>query len=140
MNEEIDGIEKNEKVLGRTDLNIPFCGCLSIQYYRPYFDIDTIEVFDRMLNSVSYCRRDQTFLSLIGDRPDAYGPFWVSNSKCSFLTTVFETLCHAVITDSNFSRFYGCCWLAHQRLDLILDDGIKLVSYEVYIFANNINV
>lgn len=80
MNEEIDGIEKNEKVLGRTDLNIPFCGCLSIQYYRPYFDIDTIEVFDRMLNSVSYCRRDQTFLSLIGDRPDAYGPFWIATS------------------------------------------------------------
>ena len=56
---------------------IPFCGCLSVRYYQPYFDVDTVDVVSRITSSVLYCKREQNFLASIADRPDAYGPFWV---------------------------------------------------------------
>eukprot|EP01038_Epipyxis_sp_PR26KG_P012221 gene12221-16371_t len=64
----------------RLDQDIPFCGCLSVKYYAPYFDVDTIEVVDRISNAVLYCRREQNFLAYIGEKPDAYGPFWIATT------------------------------------------------------------
>jgi hypothetical protein len=57
---------------------IPFCGCLSVQFYQPYFDVDTNDIKDRLLASLMYCKSEQTFYTMIDDRPDAYGPFWLS--------------------------------------------------------------
>jgi hypothetical protein len=57
--------------------DIPLCGFLSVQYYQPYFDIDTSDVQARILQSTFYCRREQNFMTLIENKPDAYGPFWV---------------------------------------------------------------
>jgi hypothetical protein len=56
---------------------IPFCGCLSVRYYQPFFDVDTNDVISRISSAVFYCNREQNFLGLVGDKPDAYGPFWV---------------------------------------------------------------
>ena len=54
------------------------CGCLSVQYYQPYFDVDTVDVTSRVTNSTIYCGRQEQFLTSIEDKPDLYGPFWVS--------------------------------------------------------------
>ena len=56
---------------------MPFCGCISVQYYQPYFDLDTQDVINRIWNSLFFCRRQETFLDSIIQKPDAYGPFWV---------------------------------------------------------------
>lgn len=56
---------------------IPFCGCLSVKFYQPFFDVDTSEVISRMSQALFYCRREQNFLASISDKPDAYGHFWV---------------------------------------------------------------
>jgi protein YIPF1/2 len=57
--------------------DIPFCGCLSVRYYQPFFDVDTTDITSRLLSALFYCKREQNFLEQITDRPDAYGPFWV---------------------------------------------------------------
>lgn len=71
----------------REQPEIPFCGCLSIRYYQPYFDVDTADVTSRIANALIFCKREQNFLSFIGNRPDAYGPVWVitfaSETRCS---------------------------------------------------------
>lgn len=56
---------------------IPLCGFMTVQYYQPFFDVDTVDITNRILASTFYCRREQNFVSLIGDKPDAYGPIWV---------------------------------------------------------------
>lgn len=58
-------------------LDIPFCGCLSVKFYQPYFDVDTEDVLKRMSNTVFFCNREENFLALISEKPDAYGPVWV---------------------------------------------------------------
>lgn len=56
---------------------IPLCGCLSVQFYKPYFDVDTAEVLSRISHSLIYCGRSENFLALTNDKPDAYGPIWI---------------------------------------------------------------
>ena len=61
--------------------DIPFCGCLSVRYYQPYFDVDTADITARLWSANLYCRREQNFLTTIAERPDAYGPFWVKKNS-----------------------------------------------------------
>lgn len=63
---------------------IPLCGFMSVQYYQPYFDVDTDDVYQRLIQSSFFCRREKNFLAFIGDKPDAYGPFWVSKPHQSY--------------------------------------------------------
>jgi len=64
---------------------IPLCGFLSVQYYQPFFDVDTTDISARIMHSLLYCRRDQNFLATIGDKPDAYGPFWIATTLVFFV-------------------------------------------------------
>ena len=59
---------------------IPLCGCLSIRYYQPYFDVDTTEVIQRIMNAAFFCSRETNFMTMINDKPDAYGPFWIATT------------------------------------------------------------
>lgn len=58
-------------------VDIPCCGCLSVQFYQPYFDINSDDVKNRLLQALFYCKRGELFLTVVGDKPDAYGPVWV---------------------------------------------------------------
>ena len=62
--------------------DIPFCGCLSVRYYQPYFDVDTTDVTSRISSSLLYCRSETNFLMATREKPDAYGPFWVRFRNC----------------------------------------------------------
>ena len=59
---------------------IPMCGCLSVQFYRPYFDVDTADIITRVGHAMFYCRREENFLNHLKDKPDAYGPVWISTT------------------------------------------------------------
>ena len=59
---------------------IPFCGCLSVRFYQPYFDVDTAEIIDRVGHAMFYCRREENFLAHISEKPDAYGPVWIATT------------------------------------------------------------
>mmetsp|Transcript_28293 Transcript_28293/g.27128 ORF Transcript_28293/g.27128 Transcript_28293/m.27128 type:complete len:142 (-) Transcript_28293:95-520(-) len=58
---------------------IPLCGFLSVQYYQPYFDVETSDITSRISYAMFYCKKD-TFLQHIKDRPDAYGPLWIATT------------------------------------------------------------
>ncbi|CAM9200754.1 unnamed protein product, partial [Laminaria digitata] len=59
------------------------CGLLSLQFYQPYFDVDTSEVKARLLQAAMPMRKTQPFLRTgddtegDGSQPDLYGPVWV---------------------------------------------------------------
>jgi hypothetical protein len=59
-------------------VDIPCCGCLSVQFYQPYFDINSEDVKKRLMQSLFYCKREELFVAVVGEKPDAYGPVWVS--------------------------------------------------------------
>ncbi|KAM3570519.1 hypothetical protein VYU27_007420 [Nannochloropsis oceanica] len=64
------------------------CGCLSVRYYQPYFDVDTAHVKDRILYAIFPFNKESTFIQLLGPNPDAYGPFWVATSLIFVIAVV----------------------------------------------------
>lgn len=68
--------QKNEN----NSMEIPFCGCLSVQFYQPYFDVDTSDVQNRLQQALIFCGRQETFMTFVGTKPDVYGPFWIATT------------------------------------------------------------
>ena len=82
----LDEMTVNVKLLDDSKKNtveipdIPFCGCLSVRFYQPYFDVDTVDITNRLSSALFFCKREQSFISLCQDKPDAYGPVWISTT------------------------------------------------------------
>jgi hypothetical protein len=93
--------EKNTNVIPE----IPFCGCISVQFYQPYFDLDTADVISRISSAMFYCRREENFLNLMKDKPDAYGPFWIAT------TLVFTVAVTSHINSWLLSWMSGKTWV-----------------------------
>jgi protein YIPF1/2 len=54
------------------------------EYYQPYFDVDTKEVFARILHTlVPFTSK---FFEHIKENPDLWGPFWISTSLIFLMT------------------------------------------------------
>ena len=81
--EEVSGLldQKSRENAGKEDTDareeaVPLCGILSVKFYRPYFDVDTKDIKTRLYHAlVSF--KDSSFMNLVAEKPDAYGPFWV---------------------------------------------------------------
>jgi hypothetical protein len=103
-------------------MEIPFCGCLSVRYYQPYFDIDTADVIARIVSSTFFCKRQELFLQQVGKKADAYGPVWIAT-----------TLIFAVAVTSHLSLFLSS-WMAGKALQYDFESVVKASSL-VYGFA-----
>ena len=53
------------------------CGCLSVEYYRPLFNVTTAEVGERAKAALLPFTAEP-FFAVIGDAPDLYVPLWGS--------------------------------------------------------------
>ncbi len=51
----------------------------SIKYYQPLFDVDTLQVLNRIKGSI-LPRPRGAFLDLVSSNPDLYGPFWIATT------------------------------------------------------------
>jgi hypothetical protein len=87
---------------------IPFCGCLSVRFYQPYFDVDTVDVTSRIAHATFYCRREENFLTSLRDKPDAYGPFWIMT------TLVFTVAVTSHVSSWLSSWMSGKNWYGHS--------------------------
>ena len=56
-----------------------------IEYYQKYFEVDTRQVLERLLGSITPRPNKSYFDSTIRQNPDLYGPFWVC---VTFILTV----------------------------------------------------
>ncbi|KAK1298782.1 hypothetical protein QJS10_CPB14g01649 [Acorus calamus] len=61
-------------------------GIFSISSYSPYFDVDTEDVVDRIMNSL-YPTRGNFFRKIDGN-PDLYGPLWISTTLVFILAAL----------------------------------------------------
>lgn len=91
------------------DADIPLCGVLSVRYYKPFFDVDTADIVSRLLNALFFCRREQLFLSLTAEKPDAYGPVWIATTL--IFTVAFTSHVNSFLT----SWMSGAKWYYHSN-------------------------
>lgn len=67
--------------------------CFTIEAYRPYFDVDTVDVKNRIIGSVQLCMVPDGFRNNLlgvnrndGKGPDLYGPFWITMTLVFFVS------------------------------------------------------
>ncbi|GMI30009.1 hypothetical protein TeGR_g3165 [Tetraparma gracilis] len=75
------------------------CWCFDVGSYKPYFDINTSEVAERLKESLKVWEENGHFVNQVlakGAGPDAYGPFWLSMS-----------LVFVVSVTSNINAWFG---------------------------------
>jgi hypothetical protein len=84
--------------MGAGEVTGGLCGCgpLSVEYYRPYFDVDSDDVLSRLRRALVPLQAD--WFEHVGKRPDLYGPLWI----CA-------TLVFLIAATSNFGSY-----LAHD--------------------------
>jgi len=87
------------------------CACTSVTYYQSYFNVDTMDVMERLKATAAFWRASPTFLDLIGDSPDLYGPFWVRKRVTSSTHARAARMCARV-----YARSEVCCCLAAALL------------------------
>eukprot|EP00510_Aplanochytrium_minuta_P007482 CAMPEP_0184036796 /NCGR_PEP_ID=MMETSP0955-20130417/34711_1 /TAXON_ID=627963 /ORGANISM="Aplanochytrium sp, Strain PBS07" /LENGTH=320 /DNA_ID=CAMNT_0026324597 /DNA_START=95 /DNA_END=1058 /DNA_ORIENTATION=- len=51
------------------------CGCFSVDYYKPYFNVDTNDVVERLKRVFMPWKDD--FFQEVDANPDLYSPFWI---------------------------------------------------------------
>lgn len=119
-----------------------------IQYYRPYFDVDTKDVGARIVKT--FVPLGQNFFEYVNPTPDLYGPFWIAS------TVVFLLAAAGSVASDNMSiatvsfaaaAIYGyiavlpillwavCKWWMDIKLTLVEHWCIYGYSFSVYIPA-----
>lgn len=148
-------INNNIKQGGNGD-EIPFCGCMSLSFYQPYFDVDTNDIITRVINALFYCKRETNFLTLIETKPDAYGPFWIATTlsftiavtshisswlKSWISSTNWEYDFQSVVTACSFVfSFASLCPILIYFIFKQYDSKVKLISmiclygYSLFVF------
>eukprot|EP00483_Globobulimina_turgida_P011400 UN11422 len=59
------------------DLNASNASCWHIEYYQPYFDIDTNQELQRLTKALLPFTGGEFFDPELNEKPDLYGPFWI---------------------------------------------------------------
>lgn len=72
-----------------------FISCFQISSLTSYFDVDTIDVKDRIEGSILHCNKPfyfrQNILHRNGRAPDLYGPVWICMTLVFFLAVTSNT-------------------------------------------------
>ncbi|KAJ8345828.1 hypothetical protein SKAU_G00300210 [Synaphobranchus kaupii] len=91
LSEDEEGQEENSELLGRDK---PTGGFWTFEYYQSFFNVDTMQVLDRIKGSVMPLPGRNFVRHHIRSNPDLYGPFWI----CA-------TLVFSVAISGNLSTF-----------------------------------
>jgi protein YIPF1/2 len=94
-----------------------------IEFYQQFFDIDTMEVVNRIASSVIPKRAPASYMKThLGVNPDLYGPFWVT-----------VTLIFAIGISGNIARFFqhdhSSDFHFHYNFHLIASASTAIITY-----------
>lgn len=100
-----------------------------IEYYQKYFDVDTQQVLERLIGSITPRPNKSYFDSAIRQNPDLYGPFWVC---VTFILTVAisgNIVNYFHIPDAEFQIDFS-----KITLSAIVSKNLKFISLNINFF------
>ncbi|CAM9112731.1 unnamed protein product [Pylaiella littoralis] len=100
------GTGKGGKGSAPPQQRMSMCGLLSLQFYQPYFDVDTSEVQARLMQAAWPLRKTSSpFLEgESGSKADLYGPVWVP-ATLIFLMSVAVNARRGMVDDGKTGEF-----------------------------------
>lgn len=133
-----------------------FCPFLNISYYQPYFDVTTTDVLNRMKSPFIIWKDD--FFESVAQKPDMYGPFWISTTLVFFVAVTANINAYLSTTKTSVEEWnynmkflsvastviYGFCvggpallWMAlkYQNINnLSLLQSLTIYGYSIITF------
>ncbi|XP_072225801.1 protein YIPF2 [Leuresthes tenuis] len=92
LSEDEEGQEESSELLGGQK---PSGGFWTFEYYQSFFNVDTVQVLDRVKGSVMPLPGRNFIKHYLRNNPDLYGPFWIC-----------VTLVFSVAISGNLSTFF----------------------------------
>ncbi|XP_029914730.1 protein YIPF2 [Myripristis murdjan] len=74
LSEDEEGVEESSELLGGPK---PTSGFWTFEYYQSFFNVDTMQVLDRVKGSVMPLPGRNFIKHHLRNNPDLYGPFWI---------------------------------------------------------------
>lgn len=111
----LNQVEEDDELLGAQEEGRPakasggllgsLCACLSVEYYRQYFDVNTEDVLLRLKYALLFCggaSGQSPFLDVVREKPDAYGPWWISTTLIFLMSVTSQVTGMLSGTSFNF--------------------------------------
>lgn len=98
-----------------------------IEYYRPYFNVDTSDVLSRILASMVPFR--STFFATVDKTADLYGPFWIST-----------TLIFVMAVTGNFASYLDYAYHADPDVDGTWEYDFEKVTVAAFMIYTYVSV
>eukprot|EP01017_Pseudomicrothorax_dubius_P021132 TRINITY_DN2283_c0_g1_i1.p1 TRINITY_DN2283_c0_g1~~TRINITY_DN2283_c0_g1_i1.p1 ORF type:complete len:283 (-),score=68.49 TRINITY_DN2283_c0_g1_i1:145-993(-) len=90
--------------------SIPICGLFTLDYYKPYFNVTTLDVLERIKQP--FIPNKARFFSTIQGRPDFYGPFWIYTLLIFVIVVASNINNYVNTTNKTYSFEFSCIGLA----------------------------
>jgi len=85
----------------------PNAKCWSIQYYRPWFDIDTNQELHRLKKSLLPFLSSNFFDKELDEKPDLYGPFWITTTLAFLMAAMGNFASYINTAEDNAGQWSG---------------------------------
>ena len=83
---------------------VPFCPCLSYEFWNRWLRVDTHEVLMRLGKSLLFFKT--SLIDDIKNVPDLYGPFWIY-ATLSFMLGISGNLDAYIMSDDKVNEYHG---------------------------------
>jgi len=83
--------------------------CFSVDTYKKNFDVNTVDIKQRLVGSLLYFNVQNGFnSSVLGEKgPDVYGPFWITMTLVFFLAFTSNVNAYLILNSKNFEYDVG---------------------------------
>jgi len=85
----------------------PNAKCWSIQYYQPWFDIDTNQELHRLKKSLLPFLASNFFDKELDEKPDLYGPFWITTTLAFLMAAMGNFASYINTAEENAGQWSG---------------------------------
>ncbi|CAM9640491.1 unnamed protein product [Choristocarpus tenellus] len=134
------------------ELRMSMCGLLSIEFYRPYFDVDTSQVLSRLAKAGLPVIKGPSILEEEEGREcvlDLYGPFWVATTLIFVMSAMsnfrldedsrdFNLLVQGFSSVSSYCVVFGgglWAFFKLKGLPLSVSEALSLCGYSLTSFV-----
>eukprot|EP00484_Ammonia_sp_Unknown_P001575 CAMPEP_0197021728 /NCGR_PEP_ID=MMETSP1384-20130603/2675_1 /TAXON_ID=29189 /ORGANISM="Ammonia sp." /LENGTH=231 /DNA_ID=CAMNT_0042449631 /DNA_START=90 /DNA_END=782 /DNA_ORIENTATION=+ len=81
--------------------------CWNIEYYQPYFDIDTSDELQRLKKALFPFAGGEFLDKELNEKPDLYGPFWITTTLAFLMAAMGNFAAYINTTDETVGEWSG---------------------------------
>eukprot|EP01083_Nonionella_stella_P239197 837450_1 len=91
----------------KDDTTSTTANCWNIQYYQPYFDIDTTQELQRLRKALLPFISGPFIDKELGEKPDLYGPFWITTTLAFLMAAMGNFAAYINTNEESVGQWTG---------------------------------